>query len=269
MAKTTLGLLTTAAATAALYSGLASSAAAAPQILAVVATVDALPFTCEHGECGAELSTICLQPDRASPPAGKTYTIHGDAVTLVGTTKDGRKISLPAAAHTVVKAARGHNAVRIAMPLRQMRALRLKDVSVVVGDMVSLIPTPIKGDPRPMTAGDIELATGPMRRLAARLVDAGGAATAAAQIAGTMLNSLPRRGRATVGQKGEAWERALKSSAGKASPAGLKRARRAYEFCLDASTNGVYTLRDCLGAKHDSFIGKQNNTYWDALKFGS
>ncbi len=51
-------------------------AAAAPQALLLVATGDDLQLVCERGECAAEVSTMCLQPERADPPLGHPLRRH-------------------------------------------------------------------------------------------------------------------------------------------------------------------------------------------------
>ena len=74
---------------------LAAPALAAPQILAVAATELPLPLTCEAGECRVELTTICLQEERASPNPGAGYYVHGDRFfEITGLTETGQEISL-------------------------------------------------------------------------------------------------------------------------------------------------------------------------------
>ena len=48
-------------------------AAADPQMLGVVETASAVPLHCKNGECGAELTSICLQEERATPTPGYRY----------------------------------------------------------------------------------------------------------------------------------------------------------------------------------------------------
>mgnify|MGYP006242207345 CR=1 FL=1 len=40
---------------------------AAPQILGLVASLEATPMTCENGTCFAEFLTFCLQEQRETP----------------------------------------------------------------------------------------------------------------------------------------------------------------------------------------------------------
>jgi len=47
-----------------------SPAQAAPQILGLIASADPVPMTCVDGTCTAELSSVCLQQHRPTPPTG-------------------------------------------------------------------------------------------------------------------------------------------------------------------------------------------------------
>ncbi len=249
---------------------MAGGANAAPQIMALIATNDAVPLTCARGECAAEFTSICLQPHRASPAPGRLYTaVGGTGLTLLAETRDGRKLSLPAKDYVQVRAHRGHNAIRLSVSGREMSRLGVKRLSIRVGEMVTLVPTPVVGDKRPQTLGDIQLATGPMRALADRLVDSGSVQLDAAFITRDAINALPRGGRASAEQRAAAWRQAVEAKTAALSPGGLVRAKRAYQECQYLIATGTLTLRGCLGAKHDSLIGMLNNEYWNALEAGS
>ncbi len=249
---------------------LAGGAQAAPQALALIATNDAVPLTCERGECTAEFTVICLQPHRASPPPGKLYSaVGGEGLTLVAETRDGRILSLPAKDYVEVRAERGHNAVRLSVPGRELHKLGIKRVSVRVGQMITLIPTPTAGDKRPQTAGDIAIAMGPMRQLANRVVDSGSVLLDATFVTRDVINALPRGGRASTEERHAAWQLALGRAAASLSKGGLERAKRALDECQQLSSTGVLSMRGCLGAKHDAMIGMLNNQYWDSLDAGS
>ena len=61
-------------------------AAAAPQILGIVASNGVLPLSCDASGCHADLSTFCLQQPRANPDLGQRYQLaEANSVTLVGT----------------------------------------------------------------------------------------------------------------------------------------------------------------------------------------
>ena len=73
-------------------------AAAAPQILGMVATAEPMPLVCAGGTCSAEFSTFCLQDKRVPPRPGTAYTVAGGGgLTLVVTATDGSERRLPAA----------------------------------------------------------------------------------------------------------------------------------------------------------------------------
>ena len=130
--------------------GWPSGAGAAYQIMGLIASAGAVPLTCSRGECSAEFSSFCLQPTRASPPRGARYrAIGGSGITIVGTTVDGRTLTITLADDLRITAQRGHNAVRISVPVAALRALGLKSVAIAVGEWVSLVPEPIVGDPNP------------------------------------------------------------------------------------------------------------------------
>ncbi len=245
-------------------------AQAASQMLALISTDRPVQLTCERGECSAELTAICLQPDRASPPPGKRYTqIGGEQVALIGETADGRQVALSAAEHGEFTALRGHNAVKFAIDGRVLSELGVRRVSVQVGEMVSLLPEPVMDDPLPQTEADIALATGPMRTLAARLVDNSGDRIAAAQIARDLVNYLPKLGRSTPAQRAAAWSAVIKTEGAARTQAAFAMVETALEQCDQLNQTSGIRLRSCLGSKHDSFVGELNNGYWDAIKAGS
>ncbi len=88
------------------------SALAAPQILAVLATGNGIPFTCTGGVCQAELSAFCLQRHRPAPGYGTAYEPAArGAFTLVVRGADGGERRLPAAGHVAFLQHRGYTAV--------------------------------------------------------------------------------------------------------------------------------------------------------------
>src|ERR1044071_8842305 len=65
-------------------------AEASPQILALVSTEGAVPMSCQGAVCTAELSTYCLEEQRATPETGTISRAAGKAaVTLIVTASDG------------------------------------------------------------------------------------------------------------------------------------------------------------------------------------
>jgi len=260
------------AATAFLLMTLGGDARAAYQVLALVATAEPVSFACVRGDCFAELSVFCLQPLRASPPRDAPYTLYqGRGVTLLGTTRDGRVLRIPAADILSITAARGHNAVRMSVPRAKLNALGLREIAVEVAERVSLIPKPIRGDRDPQTEADIAIATGPYRALGARIVDHGGERTVAARLTNDMINALPELWQVESNVYATLWDRVSPQWDGRDLSANAVRlAREAFESCAALRDRGTFsTMRQCLGARHDQLIGERNDAYWEALRTGS
>ena len=252
--------------------GLPAAAGAAYQIMALMASNGAVPLTCSRGECAAEFSSFCLQPDRASPPRGaQYYAIGGEGVTIVGTTADGRTLSMARTDDLRITALRGHNAVRISVPVATLGTLGLVSVAIEVGEGVSLTPEPIVGDPNPQTAADIAIATGPLRALGSRIVDHGGDATVAARLTNDFINALPERGRVSSDVRDGLWHDVVRVRSRPAMTPGTEAVmRRGFEHCRARSAGGSFsTMRQCLGSMHDRFMGAPNNAFWDRLGLGS
>ncbi len=252
--------------------GWPSAAGAAYQMMALIASNGAVPLTCSRGECAAEFSSFCLQPDRASPPRGaQYYAIGGEGVTIVATAADGRMLSMARTDGLRITALRGHNAVRISVPVATLRTLGLVAVAIEVGEGVSLVPEPIVGDSDPQTERDIAIATGPLRALGSQIVDHGGDATVAARLTNGFINALPESGRASPEVRDGLWKDLVRAQSRAAMTTGTEEAmRRGFEHCRAMSSGGSFiTMRQCLGSMHDRFMGEPNNEFWDRLKLGS
>ena len=252
--------------------GWPSGAGAAYQMMALIASDGAVPLTCSRGECAAEFSSFCLQPYRASPPRGaQYYVIGGEGVTIVATTADGRTLSMARTHDLRITALRGHNAVRISVPVATLRTLGLVAVAIEVGEGVSLVPEPIVGDPDPQTEREIAIATGPVRALGSRIVDHGGDATVAARLTNDFINALPERGRVSPDVRDGLWNDVIRGQSRPAMTPGTEEAmRRGFEHCRATSAGGsFFTMRQCLGSMHDRFMGEPNSEFWDRLRLGS
>ncbi len=250
--------------------GAFSSAQAAPQILALVASAEPVPMVCRNGECAAEFSTFCLQEHRASPIEGTRYSLHGGAgVRILARTKDGRPAELPVDTALKITTSRSHTMVRIAIDVSSVHERGYKKLAALVGENISLVPVPYANDPKPQTEVDIALATGPLRRLGTKVVDRAGLRVTAAALANRMRGVLPPRGRASEDERDLLWRETFGAGADdlRSTEAGTL-VRRAYDECRRMTASGMSSLRDCLGAAHDKFIGRLNNEYWDTTKFG-
>jgi hypothetical protein len=240
---------------------------AAPQILGLVASAEPLPMKCENGLCATEASVFCLQKWRMSPVAGTSYhPAGGEGVQLVALTEDGMTIVVPEP-ELQIKALRGHSAVQIGVDVEWLYARKYQSVSLKIGNKVSLIPEAWAGDPKPLTKKDIETALGTLRDLGHKLVDTAGTNVAAAQLLAHVGGKLPRLGRAHDDIRNAAWQTGLKDVSDINAKV-LAKAKKKFERCHDVTFGGSTSLRQCLGAQHDIFMGKLNARYWSASEYG-
>ncbi len=267
----TLGLSIIAAGAFAL-SVAATPAHAAPQVLALVADSQPVELNCSGGDCWAEFSAYCLQPDRRSPVHGTRYLTTADAdLRATGTTHDGHTVTLDPAKDLTITALRTHVAVRVAVAGDVVRDLGLARVSVSVGQNVALIPEPVPGDDNPQDALELELATGPLRALGDTLVDSEGDRVVAARLASQMINALPTRGRVDAATRQTLWRMTVSDPRyATLTPNTVESLRFAWFHCDHGASYGLArSMRKCLEGQHDSMIGYLNNHYWDAAKAGS
>ncbi len=258
-------------------------AVAAPQALLLVATGDDPQLVCERGECTAEVSTICLQPERADPLLGTPYAVIEDpddeprvepALTLVGHTADGREVTLTAAGNLSITAKRGHSAVKLSVPRAVLQTFGLTSLTVRVARHVALAPVMADGDPM-QTEAELALVRGPLRRVAEQVLSSRGEQLAGARVVRNVINALPRGRRASPAERGAAWRQALgirpAGNPHKISDIALGQAGRAYRICLGigSAVLAFGDYRDCLKLMHDELFNTINGAYWDALKFGS
>ncbi len=251
--------------------GTTQNADAAYQMLALIASNEAVPLDCRNGECAAEISAFCLQPTRGSPPRGAAYRpVGGEGITIVATMTDGRRVEFPAGDELRITAQRSHVAVRVSLAVDKLEALGATSVAVRVGANVSLLPQPIVGDPDPQTPWEIAAATGPLRRIGTRLVDNARDTVVAARMTNDLINSLPERGGIEAEARQSLWRDAEQAWARQGVTDGARaRALGAYERCRDTAWGVYFTMRQCLGSMHDHLMGWLNNAYWDAIKVGS
>lgn len=245
---------------------MAGPAVAAPQPLALVATLGPVELHCDGRDCAAEFTAFCLQEDRGSPDRGHAYRTIG-AVRVVARDGAGRETALPLEL-LEARALRTHVAVRLSVPERALRERGLSRPSVAVGDGASLAPAPVAGDPRPLEDDELALAAGPFRTVGARLVDLDPERMPAARIVNRLLNALPPQ--AAAERREGLWGRVAAPAAEGLPEGAVQRARAIYDLCQLAVQTGVDpSLRRCLEGRHDSLVGSLNGAYWRALKTGS
>lgn len=244
-------------------------AAAAPQILGIVATNGAVPLSCTEQGCRADLSTFCLQQPRANPEPGQQYRpTDAGSVTLVGIRTDGEVVRLPAAGYLTFASDRGFTAVEIALPPEAKASLGFATVAVEVAPDASLVPLAVAEDPDPQSPDEIALAVGAYRRQGGTFFDAAGEAGDAIRLTNRMINALPSQGRRPVDTDGHLVGLALQSSAGlRADPAGIRLARAYHDDCrikVDV-THHVESMRGCLQGTHDRLVTNTNVDFWRSL----
>jgi hypothetical protein len=240
---------------------------AAPQILGLVASDDALPLSCERGVCATQASTFCLQKWRQSPPAGTRFVVaDNQGLRLIVTTNSGLQVIVPNPQMSIISS-RGHTSVRLSVDVAWMDQRDYRSALLEIGPNVSLIPVAVAGDPKPQSVRDIKLATGPLRALGARMVDrsdgASGTALGAARLLNRVASALPSLGRSEVSIREQAWEVGMRGVV-KASVRQRAAARGEFERCFDATLGGYVSLRQCLGSRHDILVGRMNDRYWAA-----
>ncbi len=246
------------------------TAQAAPQALALVATKGKVDLACAGRECGAEVTSFCLDAGRFSPPPGTEYRVAGGGlIRLIGTTEDGRALVLDARSHLRFVSARRHLAVRVSVDRAALAALGVRRIEIEIEENVALLPVPWPGDPDPITEGEAALLTGPLRHLGSLIVDDNAARMQAARVTSRLINLLPPRGGAGAGEP--LWRRATAAGgADSLSPAARKRARGAFELCrFVGRVGGPSSLRRCLQEQHDGFVEFLNSKFWEAVKTGT
>jgi hypothetical protein len=245
------------------------SAAAAPQILGIVASNGAVPLICGDKGCSADLSTFCLQQPRANPSPGQRYELaDAGSVTLVGTTADGETLRLPAAPYMTFTSTRGFTAVEIAVPWPPMRDLGLTAVAVEVARAASLVPVAAADDPDPQAEDEMVLALGAYREQGSWFFDDSGESADAIRLTSRMINALPKRQRQPTDTDGHLVEAALTSDAGRgADPAGVALVRRYHDACVVKTdvTHHIGSMRACLEGTHDRLVTRTNVDFWKSL----
>lgn len=244
----------------------AAPALAAPQPLALVATLGPVELQCDGGDCAAEFTAFCLQEDRASPDRGHAYRAVG-AVQLAARDNAGREVALPVV-WLQARAQRTHVAVRLSVPERALRERGLSRPAVTVGEDASLVPAPLVNDSRPLDDDELALAAGPLRAVGSRLVDLDPERMPAARIVNRLLNALPAQ--ASSERREGLWSRVAEPVADGLPEGAVQRAKAIHDLCQYAVQTGVDpSLRRCLEGRHDSLVGALNGAYWRALKTGS
>jgi hypothetical protein len=244
-------------------------AAAAPQILGIVASNGVLPLNCDASGCHADLSTFCLQQPRANPDLGQRYQLaDANSVTLVGTKSNGEAVRLPAAPYVSFTTDRGLTSVEIVLPPDRLEALGLASVAVEVERQASLVPLAAANDSSPQSQDEIALALGSYRAQGSKFFDDKGEAADAIRLTNRMINALPEHQRHPTDTDGHLVDLALQSDAAAlADPAGIRLARDYHESCkfkFDV-THHIDSMLSCLQSTHDRLVANTNVDFWRSL----
>lgn len=245
----------------------ADPAAAAPQILGVVASIAPVEMNCTGELCTARLSAFCLQRER-DVPTDRTlyYAADPGAFTLILSRADGSSIRMPADGRVGFASAFGFASVRASVPAGLLSEWDAVSLAIEVAPSAALLPAPVAGDPDPQSAAEIALATGPLRRLASRHFDAPSTARDAAQLVGALVSAFPVRSWEGPVDRPALWARQITPAlSAAASPEAVALARSVYENCLPSS----YGMRQCLDHKHMNLLSDATRAYWDEAAPGS
>ncbi len=250
----------------------AGQATAAPQLLALIATDRPAALQCDASACRVELPTLCLQPERRAPEAGRSYRVaDGQSVVLSGRTSDGEKVSVALSREIRFQARRTHVTVEATIAREVLNRHGLVEAGIGVGEAVTVVPLAASGDERPQTAGEIARAIGDRRAIATALVDRDAERMPAVHLTNRLINLLPAKGRADPRMRRLLWSRALDDVRRRGTPAAaLERARFNVEHCTAAADNGrARSLRHCLQGFNDDTMEYLNVDLENALKTGS
>jgi hypothetical protein len=246
-----------------------ANAAAAPQVLGIVASNGKLPLLCDERGCRGDLSTFCLQQPRANPEPGQRYRLaDARSITLIGTDANGATVRLPAAPYMTFVSDRGFTAVEVSLPGEVLARFGLATVAVEVARDASLIPVAAAADGNPQSPDELTVALGAHRQQGEKFFDDTGQAGDAIRIANVMINELPKNHRQASDTDGHVLAAALRADAARAAdPAGVALARDYYESCRIKTdvTHHVDSLRSCLQGTHDRLVINTNVDFWNSL----
>lgn len=249
----------------------AGDAAAAPQILGLVATADTpTELRCHDGMCSAEFSAICLEQGRDAPTNDTPYwAVDGAALTFVLTGSDGVERRLPASGVTI-RSARSYAAVTIRIPEATMHSLGGKRVALDVGQGVALIPVERPGDLEPHTAQEVAAAADAFRNVGQATLADGSPLAHAYHAMMAMINALPDNSNRLTDMKESQLARETLTGVRMSAEARSFTEER-LEFCENLTSGAWYAggLRPCLQQQHDAFITSKNHDYWNAADAGS
>ncbi len=243
------------------------SALAAPQVLAVMASLGPQQLNCSGSICTTSLSSYCLQRERDVPVTGQRYLPASDQqFSLIVVAADGTERAVDAAKHMDFRSVRGYSSVNATIGKAELAKLGGVSAKIVVAARAALLPEPVEGDPNPISAEEMVYAAKSLREHGEEVVDAQPAAEAAAivnRIAATIIPKL----RADEESLEQLWRDVI-DGLGPARPANadsIKKARDIYDWCQGRmSYHSMGGIKSCLEFKHDEGIMRLNTDYWES-----
>jgi hypothetical protein len=244
-------------------------AEAAPQILGLMAS-DGMPtpLHCRDGLCSGYFASFCLQEAREAPADGQDYRVApGGNLMLNATLADGRRLQLRAEGLATIRVKEGYLSVQIGLPAAKLEALGipLKGASLAleVGPETSILPVEQAGDPDPQSPEEVAEATGPLRRLAARILDRSDEDTDAARWVGLLINALPPVDSAKPVALGALFRQVVSTtSAPRQASDGLAEAVQIVQTCQFLPATSLAT-GFCLTDQQHGLVSILNSEYWD------
>ncbi|MGJ3259056.1 MAG: hypothetical protein ACFE0S_05580 [Rhodospirillales bacterium] len=245
----------------------AGSALAAPQVLAVMASLGPQQMTCSGQICTTSLSSYCLQRDRDVPTTGQVYLPAADEqFSLIVVGADGSERTVSAGKHVTFKSVRGYASVNAVINRGELAKLGGVSAKIAVAKRAALVPEPVPGDPNPISAEELAYASKSLRERGEELVDAHPDAQAASVVNRIAATIVPRL-EANPESLEQLWRDVI-DGLGPARPAneeGIRRARDIYDWCQDRmSYHSMGGIKSCLEFKHDSEIMRLNTDYWES-----
>ncbi len=253
--------------TAAIATLAAAPALAAPQVLALVATDVPVPLRCADGTCSAELASLCLQPERRAPEAGRQYLPHRQTTISVIDDNAVHRLTLPDSARFV--ATRTHVAVRLELPQAWMTRHLPDAAAIEIAETTALVPVALPGDAQALSKAELARTTGGDIALAASVIREDPARRAAIALSGHLINALPDDAdAAAIERLWQGMAAALPAELQGQAATGL--ARFQLDWCRYSTDHGLSPgLKHCLAAQQDRAMEALHSGYLEILGAGS
>jgi hypothetical protein len=241
---------------------------AAPQILGLVASVEATPMTCENGTCFAEFSTFCLQEQREIPVDGTEYLATVEtafSMSFKDISGNAREVSVADKVRIISN--NGYASVTISIPEHDLILIGAQNASLSVGKLGSLVPAKKIGDVNPLSKREILEYTGPLRKRAERSIVAHERAVTESRLTHKLINALPRTGEVLKSKRFALWQDVIgvepKSN-------GEQQAKRRFDDCK-RDLNNLYLpgMRACLQHYQAESMAELTRDVWKRIRPGS